>query len=241
MKRTFVKEIIKLMIKRPLRAKPLKVCSDYDRWMNFLEGEGRSSLADEQPWFTFEAIDFVDRILDQSMIGFEYGCGGSTVFLAQRMKSLVSVEHDQQWFNLTRAAVQAKPQLSWQGNLIPCNPDLGFDKSKCNHPDYYYSSDNDYAGNSFAEYVKFIDNYPDEYFDLVLVDGRARPSCLKHSMSKIKPNGYLILDNSDRSYYLTNLDRDRLNGDFKLLVDSFGPGPYNQYFWGTSIWQKTIK
>lgn len=241
MKKTFVKEMMKLMIKRPLRAKPLKVYNYYDRWMSFLEGEGRSSLADEQPWFTFEAIDFLSRILNKDMVGFEYGCGGSTIFLAQRMKSLVSVEHDRQWFNRTEAAVEAKPQLSWQGNLIPCSPDLAFDRSKCNHPDHYYSSDNAYSGNSFVDYVKFIDNYSDEYFDLILVDGRARPSCLKHAMPKVKPGGYLILDNSDRSYYLTNLDRKSLNGDFKLLLDSFCPGPYNPYFWGTSIWQKIGK
>lgn len=175
------------------------------------------------------------------MMVFEYGCGGSTVFLAQRVKSLVSVEHDQQWFKRTRAAVQAKPGVSWQGEFIPCTPDLEFDDSKYDDPDYYYSSDDEYAGKSFLEYARFIDNYPNEYFDLVIVDGRARPSCLKHGIPKVKPGGYLMLDNSDRNYYLSGLDRKRLNGDFKLVLDSLGPGPYVPYFWGTSIWQRIVK
>jgi predicted O-methyltransferase YrrM len=54
----------------------------------------------------------------------------------------------------------------------------------------------------FALYVKQIDEFPDEYFDIILIDGRARPSCIKRSVSKVKPGGLLILDNSEREYYL---------------------------------------
>jgi predicted O-methyltransferase YrrM len=67
-------------------------------------------------------------------------------------------------------------------------------------PESYKSSDYDEL--SFEAYVKTIDNYPDNYFDLVVVDGRARPACIKHAVPKIKRGGVLILDNSDRDYYL---------------------------------------
>jgi hypothetical protein len=43
-----------------------------------------------------------------------------------------------------------------------------------------------YFNLSFEEYVRKIDVYPDESFDLVVVDGRARTACRYHTIKKIK-------------------------------------------------------
>ncbi|MBI1801757.1 MAG: class I SAM-dependent methyltransferase [Chloroflexi bacterium] len=42
-----------------------------------------------------------------------------------------------------------------------------------------------------------LSEYPDGFFDLVLVDGLARDQCVRSSVPKVKPGGYLYLDNSD--------------------------------------------
>ena len=55
---------------------------------------------------------------------------------------------------------------------------------------------------SFERYVKSIDDYPDRFFDMVLVDGRARKFCLEHAPKKIRPGGYLLMDNSSTPEYL---------------------------------------
>lgn len=55
---------------------------------------------------------------------------------------------------------------------------------------------------NFQRYASQIDKYPDQHFDLVIVDGRARPSCLMHGVPKVKVGGMLVLDNADRDYYL---------------------------------------
>jgi hypothetical protein len=70
---------------------------------------------------------------------------------------------------------------------------------------------------------------------MVVVDGRARPSCIFHSLKKVKPDGYLVIDNSEREYYLTKLQ--------KLLAvwekkDFYGPVPFNYQFSQTTIFQK---
>jgi hypothetical protein len=76
------------------------------------------------------------------------------------------------------------------------------------------------------DYVKSIEDYPDGYFDLVVVDGRARPSCILHSMQKVKVNGILLLDNADRSYYLHPFPE--LFEKSKWSVQTFiGHLPYN--------------
>ena len=36
---------------------------------------------------------------------------------------------------------------------------------------------------------------------MILVDGRARISCLKRAQSRVKPGGYIMLDDAERKYY----------------------------------------
>lgn len=44
-------------------------------------------------------------------------------------------------------------------------------------------------------------DFPDAFFDLVLVDGRDRVRCVKASMPKVKPGGIIMLDNAERPEY----------------------------------------
>ncbi|MDM8553379.1 hypothetical protein QUF75_01430 [Desulfococcaceae bacterium HSG7] len=68
-------------------------------------------------------------------------------------------------------------------------------------PYAYISDDERVKGMSFQKYVCSIDQYPNEYFDVVLIDGRARPSCIYRGINKVSNGGLLILDNADCAYY----------------------------------------
>jgi len=103
-------------------------------------------------------------------------------------------------------------------------------------PDDYISSDARYQGQAFVNYAKSIDPYPDAYFDIVLIDGRARPSCVAHAQHKVKVGGYLILDNSERDEY--RWIHESLANDLWKKQSFYGPGPYVMNFWGTTYWQK---
>jgi hypothetical protein len=59
------------------------------------------------PWVTYSFIDFIKDRLNQQQRVFEYGSGSSTLFYAQRVGKVVSVEHDEAWFN---KIVSSKPQ-----------------------------------------------------------------------------------------------------------------------------------
>jgi len=59
-------------------------------------------------------------------------------------------------------------------------------------------------------YVTKISDYPDGYFDLVVIDGNHRLSCFNRVGKRLKPDGILLIDNSDK-------DRTTL-GDH-LLID----------------------
>ena len=56
------------------------------------------------PWFTFSAIEFLETWIKPHHEVFEYGCGGSTLFFAQRANSVASVEHNGIWARSVTAA-----------------------------------------------------------------------------------------------------------------------------------------
>jgi len=191
----------------------------------------RNAVKDEVPWVTFKAKRWLESFLTPGMNVLEFGSGGSTIFIAKRVKKLVSVEHDRGWYELTKEALTKnnihncqylllEPQHAPEGNYKPNDP-YGFSSSL--YPDM-----------SFESYVKSVAAFPDESFDLVFVDGRARPSCIFHALHKVRFGGYLMLDNSERTRYQAGKD---LLKDWEETI-FFGPGPYNKDFWQTSIYNK---
>lgn len=50
------------------------------------------------PWITYPAIEFLTRRIHKEMSVFEYGCGGSTLWWASRVKEVISIEHDKDWY-----------------------------------------------------------------------------------------------------------------------------------------------
>lgn len=50
------------------------------------------------PWFTYPSIEFLKKRIKKEMSVFEYGCGGSTLWWASRVKEVVSIEHDEKWY-----------------------------------------------------------------------------------------------------------------------------------------------
>lgn len=54
------------------------------------------------PWWTPDAVTFVDKARRDTPVpvhAFEWGSGASTGWLAERMRSLATVEHDRSWLS----------------------------------------------------------------------------------------------------------------------------------------------
>ena len=102
-------------------------------------------------------------------------------------------------------------------------------------PQSYRSSSTDWSEWDFRLYCSSIEKIgPAEGFDLVLIDGRARPSCLMHAVRRVKPCGTILLDNSDRETYasaIESLTRDFTRKDFP------GATPYVPFFTRTSAFR----
>lgn len=150
------------------------------RW---LRERNDSMMELRQPWWPYGMANYVNSILPPEPCVFEYGGGGSSIWLADRGAVLTIIEHDQNWVLQLRRA-------------LPRNADVTF------IPPQEIGVIGSAAHNAyFDSYVQAIDNYPDESFDLVVIDGRARVDCVTHARSKVKRGGLLLLDDSDRSRY----------------------------------------
>jgi hypothetical protein len=204
-------------------------------WITSNLDPNRSAIKDAVPWVTFEAKEWIETFLIQNyskeMIVFEYGSGGSTVFFARRVLEVISVEHNLEWYGVVCNILQRENVSNCKYLLMEPQSVSGCSISDAADPQSYAS--HEYENMSFEAYVKSIDAYPNKCFDLVFIDGRARPSCILHARNKLKSGGIIILDNSERDYY--SLGKELLS-DWERM-DFYGPGPYGRYFWQTSIFR----
>ena len=158
----------------------------------------RALVGEAKPWVPFEATDWLEHYLKPDMRVFEYGSGGSTIFFAQRVAEVISIEHDksgmpgiksvgstrhsQLHIQTPRAETYCRDSLAALG-APGTSASLAIDESQNSRFIY----DDYYAGTTVHEYVQAIDVHPDHTFDLVLVDGRVRTECMQHAIPKIGP------------------------------------------------------
>jgi hypothetical protein len=198
---------------------------------------------DRVPWIPFEAKTFLDGIVGKDKAVFEWGCGGSTLYFADTCASVVSVEDSAEW--ISKVAIELGGDILATDCIVTVSNDAldatlyhvergeGILGSDTSNPAHYV--ERNILGANFKEFARAIDGYPDEYFDIVMVDSFARPSCITHALPKLKSGGWLVLDNSDREYYLSQIGYVINSWDKRKFC---GPGPYNTYEWCCSFWRK---
>ena len=184
---------------------------DVIRWV---QSRGDIAIDSRVPWWPFVAADAVAERLPDGARVFEYGGGGSTLWLQDCGANVTAVEHDVDWHRVLQERAPAADvilQVPSQEGSVPTAV----------HPGQY-----------FDEYVTTISGFPDASFDIVIVDGRARVACGLAAMPKVRPGGMLLLDDSDRSKYAGL--RGALVGWFRTDYRGLKPGggPPCQ----TSVW-----
>jgi predicted O-methyltransferase YrrM len=131
---------------------------------------GRRTMRLRVPWLPFRLIDELAAFVRPGTRVFEYGGGGSTLWFLDRGAVVVTVEHDPNWAAELERAIRSE---NW--TLLERSIDDGY-----------------------GDYVGAIASYPDDSFDVVVVDGRARGRCVKRSLPKIKSGGLLVVDDIHR-------------------------------------------
>lgn len=155
----------------------------------------------DKPWWIKAAIDFLDEHLQDTFVAYEWGSGGSTPWLAKRVAFLISLENDKGWFDSMQPFVQPYLNITFIHRAL---------------------------NEGYADQILI---YPDEHFDFIEVDGSRRERCVPNAISKLKPGGIFMLDDSQLEEYT----------EIVALIDSQGWARHDfdqkEYpFKRTSIW-----
>ncbi|MEA2249448.1 MAG: hypothetical protein QOH46_3977 [Solirubrobacteraceae bacterium] len=204
----------------------------YPRWAASLRPE-RTPLSDGRPWVPFAVEAMLARQLRPDMRVCEYGAGGSTLFLLERVGELVTIEWDDHRAAQVADAVRPARARGWSLQVAAPEENPSSRQLDPSDPGAYVSASPGFLGYSFRSYVQQIDSFDDDAFDVVIVSGRARPSCVAHALPKVRRGGMLLLDHAERSWYGPAL---RLASSQRWdREDIGGPGPYAPRFWDTAV------
>lgn len=125
-------------------------------------------------WLTPTANEILHSLLRKEDHGLEFGSGNSSVWFAQRVARLDSVEHQPQWYEKVQGMLSEAGLTNVQSHLHLRDAD--------DNPDG-------------SGYVRVADKFCAQSLDFVLVDGIYREYCARAVLEKIKPGGMLIIDN----------------------------------------------
>jgi hypothetical protein len=203
----------------------------FPKWFSSFRPE-RSTLGEATPSIPFSAASWLEHYLQLNMKVFEYGSGGSTIFLSERAGEVYSVEHDKKWHALVSKLLAQRGITNCSYQLYEPKPITGLFSAVDDSQIFRFIYDDYYPGTTVDEYVRAIDVYPDRTFDLVVVAGRVRAACIEHAISKIRPGGYLMLDNSN-------------NDDVAGIVHKLRSYPHTEFRgiapgWPPARWTNTI-
>ena len=148
------------------------------------------------PYWNEETIASIDNIVNCWSKVFEYGTGGSTVWLVRKVAELISVEYDPDWFRIF------KNRFKEQFPLATIDKDkISYQSLGCMEIVKQILIRLEKIKDCGQNFVDSISVFPDAYFDLVIVDARNRSRCLLAASTKVKRGGWILLDDAQRSWY----------------------------------------
>lgn len=164
----------------------------------------------EQPWIVKEAIEFLLNLINENMIGLEFGSGSSTFWFAKNIKKIISIENDEKWFIYMKELIN--------DNKIE-NIELILKKCKMN--DFSKIKDDIEITSEYIDYSNVILENRD--VDFIFIDGVARSLCILNAIEILKPGNLLIIDNAERinySYAISKIPNFWIKYEFKNSLDT---------------------
>jgi hypothetical protein len=171
-----------------------------------------------KPWWADGAYEYVAKHLNSNSFVFEWGSGNSTLCISKICK-IVTVENNAEWHHKLAQKLNPNIMQLFSQCVLKSDNDPG-------DVDGYTSDSKFYNRIDFEEYVRLIDSF--KLFDLVIIDGRARTSCIKHAIPHVKKGGFLLLDDYWRPHYRSGID---------LIPDSWARVDFVSAEHKTAIWR----
>tara|TARA_R110000824_G_scaffold388006_1_gene583433 strand:- start:499 stop:1308 length:810 start_codon:yes stop_codon:yes gene_type:complete len=136
-----------------------------------------------------EKYEIMKKYLNKDTVMLEWGSGYSTITFAKAVKHLYTVEHDVYWYNLIK--VLAGLLQVENTTIIGISPAV--DEQNINYEKANYS-----AYINAPEIIK--EQASCEKYDVVLIDGRARSSCLESIIPFLHKDSVVLVDDFNRDH-----------------------------------------
>jgi len=172
------------------------------------------------PWLTYPFIEFIEARLHKDIDMFEFGCGNSTLWFAERVGNVDSVEHDKKWYE------EILPKL-------PDNATLTL-REVIGEQTYSIIAFKSLSDESSYSSTVSVSN---KLYDVILVDGVYRNNSIVHSIRSLKEGGIIILDNVD--YIESRLSKDYLKELGFKQIDFWGMCPVVHHDSCTSVFYRS--
>jgi len=105
--RTFrIADIIQLKLSSYLR--------DTGWYKSFYKGESVDRHNSPIPWLTYPFISFIEPRLNNTLKVFEFGSGNSTYWFSERVKDIISLEHDYKWYSRLKTRMPGNAELVYK-------------------------------------------------------------------------------------------------------------------------------
>jgi len=137
----------------------------------------------DKPWLCPGSVAFCQKILTPSMKALEFGSGRSTRWFAQHVGHLTSIEHHGDWHAIVKKQLDETNLKNVDYRLVPLA-----------HPESVGEKE---TYDPVPEYIALADRFPDRSLHFVVVDGHYRTHCIRHSIPKIAPGGFLLVDDTN--------------------------------------------
>lgn len=164
------------------------------------------------PFLVMDAIRYLDGLVKPGMKVMELGGGNSSLWFLSKGAKVTTYEHDVHWGQMVYETVENEP-LKYNENNFELKVMQG------------------------TATLTDIMNQEDASFDIILIDSMnqytRRNDCIRAAMKKIKPGGWLILDNSDNPINWKGAEL--LAGKEMIRFTGFGPMAF--FVCQTTFWK----
>ncbi|CAN5577171.1 hypothetical protein BH11BAC2_BH11BAC2_08980 [soil metagenome] len=142
----------------------------------YLQARKSPMMKNPVPFIVLDAIKYLDGLIRPGMKVLELGGGNSSLWFLDKGVNLTTYEHDVQWAQMVLQKVKGNPGK-------------------------YHQERFNLRVMQGEETINDLQSLDDHTYDIALIDCMndftRRNDCIRAAMKKVKPGGWLVLDNSD--------------------------------------------
>lgn len=193
------------------------------------KGEPIDATGNPLPWWTYPSIEFVNSMVNDTDVVFEYGSGNSTLWWQERVARVKAVEHDSSWASKVKERLRGNNQVVFSGRSTWVDDDQTLEAYNKMNPrtDFPYDEQRvERRGLLDSEYLNYAKEvtHKGEKYDWIVIDGMCRRLCAFFAVKALKENGMIIFDNSNRSDYIEGYDYLTQQGFYQIRFAGNVPG-----------------